>query len=176
MSFDPEYGETLVAAEDLESLTEQVRALVCNPARKADVFDLEQAIWAQVAADRLTAVLEGSLTAEEILTDHFVRRLHSDLYARIWTWAGRHRCLETNVGVSPEQIAVRLRSDVDDLRGRWLHAADLTPRALGVWGCATATVLPTSSVLPPHCERAPARLASAACGSSASTRAGSAPR
>lgn len=132
MSFDPEYGETLVAEDDLESLTEQARAVVGDPVRKADVYDLEQAIWAQVAADRLTAVLNESLTVEEILTDHFVRQLHIDLYARIWTWAGRHRRLETNVGVAPEQIALRLRTDVDDLRWRWLHTTDLTPRVLGI--------------------------------------------
>lgn len=44
MSFDPEYGETLVAEEDLESLTERARAVVGDPVRKADVYDVEQAI------------------------------------------------------------------------------------------------------------------------------------
>lgn len=47
--------------------------MVGDPVRKADVYDLEQAIWAQAAADRLTAVLAGSLTAQEILTDQLRR-------------------------------------------------------------------------------------------------------
>jgi hypothetical protein len=37
MSFHPEYGESLVAEEDLQSLTERARAVVGDPVRKADV-------------------------------------------------------------------------------------------------------------------------------------------
>lgn len=58
--------------------------------------------------------------------------MHRDLYARVWTWAGRHRHRETNIGVAPDQIAVALRSEVDNQRWRWEHTTDLTPRVLGV--------------------------------------------
>lgn len=65
MSFGPDYGETLVAEEILELLTEQARAVVGNPAARP-TFTTWKGGLAQVAVDRLTAVLEGSLTADEI--------------------------------------------------------------------------------------------------------------
>lgn len=130
MSFDPNYGETLLPYDELEYLTAQMRALLGEPVRKGDVYDLEQAVWAQVAASRLTSALRGVLQIDEILTDHFVRELHTELYGPIWTWAGRHRILQTNIGIAPERIAVELRSQIDDLAWRWQHTDDISSRAL----------------------------------------------
>ena len=42
---------------------------------------------------------------DEILDDLFVRKLHTDMYSRVWTWAGTYRPLETSIGVAPERIS-----------------------------------------------------------------------
>jgi fido (protein-threonine AMPylation protein) len=68
----------------------------------------------------------------EILTDRFVRDLHAQLYGALWTWAGRYRVRETNIGVAPERIAVDLRAELDSSRWRWENTSDLTPRELGI--------------------------------------------
>ena len=68
----------------------------------------------------MPAAIEGSLPLDELLSDHFVRGLHTRLYGDIWARAGRSRTTEVNIGVAPEQIAVELRNALDNIayRGR----------------------------------------------------------
>ena len=54
MTFSPDYGETPVDPEDAEALTEWARELLGEPALKADVYDLEQAIESDVSARLLS--------------------------------------------------------------------------------------------------------------------------
>ncbi len=46
MAFEPEYGETLATDEERGALTSQVREILGEPVRKADLYDLEQLIQA----------------------------------------------------------------------------------------------------------------------------------
>lgn len=69
---------------------------------------------------------------DEILTDHFVRDLHRRLYGDVWEWGGKFRLLQTNIGIAREQIAVQLRSEMDNLRYRWDEVHDLDPKTLGL--------------------------------------------
>jgi len=91
-----------------------------------------EGIQEQVSEGLIAAAIEGSLLLDELLSDHFVRDLHSRLYRDIWVWAGRLRQHEVNIGVAPEQIAVELRSTLDNIRYRWERTDDFTPRVLGV--------------------------------------------
>jgi fido (protein-threonine AMPylation protein) len=132
MTFDPEYGVTLLTDEEQVALTDEARALLGVPIRKADLYDLEQQVQTHVADELVEHVLAGGLTIDELLTDHFVRELHQLLYAPIWTWGGRQRSRETNIGVAPEQITVSLRTSLDDLRFRWEQDGTVTGRELGI--------------------------------------------
>lgn len=132
MPLAPGYGETPVSDEDLESLLPGIRDLVGEPVNKAAIYDLEQGIQANVAEARLTDVLEGRLTLDELLNDHFVRDLHKQLYGDIWTWAGAFRKRELNIGVEPWQIATGLRNSLETIRYRWEHSDDWSPRRLGI--------------------------------------------
>ena len=40
----------------------------------------------------------------DILSDEFVRKLHKQLLGDVWTWAGRNRLTEKNIGIAPSQI------------------------------------------------------------------------
>jgi fido (protein-threonine AMPylation protein) len=62
----------------------------------------------------------------------FLRDLHLKLYGDIWTWAGRFRTRELNIGIAPEQIAVALRASLENARYRWEHTEDWTARELGI--------------------------------------------
>lgn len=97
-----------------------------------DVYDLEQAIQDEVSEDLLIAVVGGSLRLDELLSDYFLRDLHARLYGDIWVWAGKWRQHEVNIGVAPERIAVELRRAIDNIRYRWDHTDDWTPRELGI--------------------------------------------
>jgi Fic-DOC domain mobile mystery protein B len=48
--------------------------------------------------------------------DHEFRAFHREAFGHVWTWAGKYRTLETNLGIDPSQIAVSVRSLLDDAR------------------------------------------------------------
>lgn len=54
----------------------------------------------------MPAALDGSLPLDDLLGDHFVRDLHTQLFRPIWAWAGRPRQFEGNIGIAPQQTAV----------------------------------------------------------------------
>ncbi len=132
MTFDPDYGQTLLTDEEQAALTGSARALLGEPILKADLYDLEQQVQAVVADELMEQVLQGILGVDEMLTDHFVRDLHRRLYEAVWTWGGRQRSRETNIGVAPEQISVALRSALDDLRFRWDAGQIRNAQELGI--------------------------------------------
>lgn len=132
MAFRPDFGETLLTDEERDALTPEVRDLLGDPILKADLYDLEQQIQNEVGDELVAKVLDGTLSVPDLLADHFVRELHRRLYAAVWTWGGRQRSRETNIGIAPERIAEELRNVLDDLRYRWECGTDLTPRLLGI--------------------------------------------
>ena len=70
--------------------------------------DLNAAAAANIAkALRTRTWLRHS--TEQLLDDHLQRRLHTAMFGDVWTWAGKYRATEKNIGCDPAQIAVRLR-------------------------------------------------------------------
>jgi fido (protein-threonine AMPylation protein) len=116
----------------LGALVPAVREALGGSITKAAIYDLEQAVQAEVTEELLTSVIDGSLAVDELLTDHFVRELHKRLYSDIWAWAGKYRRRELNIGGAPEQIAVALHSALGNLTYRWHHDQGVTPRLLGM--------------------------------------------
>lgn len=85
MSFDPEYGETPLPFDELDSLLPAAHAALDEPITRAAVYDLEQAIEERVSEELLTDALSGKLSLDELLTDHSLRKLHLQLYGEIWS-------------------------------------------------------------------------------------------
>src|SRR5690554_2796515 len=52
----------------------------------------------------------------DILTDEFMRTLHRRLFGDVWKWAGQYRQTEKNIGIDPIEIAVQLRTLLEDAR------------------------------------------------------------
>lgn len=132
MPLTPGYGETPLAEDELIALLPHVVEVLDEPIRRADIYDVEQAVQQQVSEDLLTLAFAGSLQLDELLSDYFLRDLHARLYGDIWAWAGRWRQREVNIGVAPEQVAVELRNAFDNIRYRWEQTDDWTPRELGI--------------------------------------------
>nr|WP_114594931.1 mobile mystery protein B [Euzebya pacifica] len=107
LSFDGD-GQTPLDAEDLEGL---IPTWVTT---RADLNEVEQA---NIAAARDRWMRRRS---PDMLDDHELRRLHTDMFCDVWRWAGRQRTRETNIGVEPSRIAVDLRTLVGDTRF-WLE-------------------------------------------------------
>ena len=51
--------------------------------------------------------------ANQILDDLFLRNLHRDMFASVWTWAGKYRTRELNLGIDSSQVATAVRSLLD---------------------------------------------------------------
>ncbi len=132
MDLSPGYGETPVAPDDLDALTALARDLLGDDPTNATLYDLEQAVLSDVSERELNAVIEGDLTLDDLLTDRYLRSLHAALYGDIWTWAGRFRTRELNIGVAPTQLSTQLRESLDTIRYRWTHTSDWNARQLGI--------------------------------------------
>lgn len=132
MPLTPGYGDTPLPHEELAALRADVFEVLDKPITRADVYDLEQGLQDKASDELMPAAIDGSLPLDELLSDHFLRDLHTRLYGPVWRWAGRWRQTEVNIGVAPEQIAVELRTTLDTIRYRWEHADDWNPRELGI--------------------------------------------
>jgi fido (protein-threonine AMPylation protein) len=138
MPLTPEYGETPLPDHELAFLLPDIVPVLGEPVTRAAVYDLEQGVQEQVAEELLTAALEGSLQPSELLTDYFLKGLHVRLYGDIWTWAGKWRTHDVNIGVAYEQVAVDLRNSLGTILYRWENTDDWTPHELGVVAHAEA--------------------------------------
>lgn len=132
MALSPGYGETPLDGDEFDALLPSIREALGADVTKAAIFDLEQAVQDEVAADLLNRVLAREIGLDELLNDHFIRELHRRLYADIWSWGGKLRVRELTLGVAPELVAVELRTSLDTLNYRRTMTSDLTHRQLGV--------------------------------------------
>lgn len=51
----------------------------------------------------------------KILTEAFVKHLHSKMFGDVWRWAGSYRTTGKNIGVDLTEISMRLRGLFDDV-------------------------------------------------------------
>lgn len=61
----------------------------------------------------------GSPSASVILDDLWLREFHRRMFGEVWTWAGRYRRTQTNLGIEADLIATAVRDLVKDARA-WL--------------------------------------------------------
>lgn len=53
---------------------------------------------------------------KDILDETFVRQLHKQMFGETWSWAGSFRTSDKNIGVEWQQVGVKLRNLLDDVR------------------------------------------------------------
>lgn len=58
-----------------------------------------------------------------IASDAFLRKLHRRLFSQVWTWAGRFRTTERNIGIEPARIAMAVRQLFDEVAGWQEHGS-----------------------------------------------------
>ena len=56
------------------------------------------------------------ITAEELLSEKFVKDLHKRMYGDVWKWAGSFRNSEKNLGIKSYLIPVQLKQLIDDTK------------------------------------------------------------
>jgi Fic-DOC domain mobile mystery protein B len=49
------------------------------------------------------------------LSEEFIRKLHVEMFGKVWSWAGTYRRTDKNIGVDWSQISVLFRQLLDDI-------------------------------------------------------------
>lgn len=62
----------------------------------------------------------------DVLTEEFLRKLHERMFGEVWSWAGRFRMTEKNIGINPLLIQIQLRQHLDDV-GFWVSDGVFSP-------------------------------------------------
>lgn len=106
-------GHTALSYEDTEGL------IPTHIATRGDLFEAEQRNIAE-------ALLRPAPTVSALLDNRYLRGLHKQMFGKVWTWAGRYRTRETDIGVSPAGIGVAVRQLVDDALA-WIEYATYEP-------------------------------------------------
>ncbi len=101
---DDSNGKTLLDEDEKEGL--KIKSITTR--QEMDEFEQQNIEKAWLWLKR------KKLSAEEILSEKFVRDLHRRMYADVWKWAGEFRKTEKNIGVEKHQIAVELKQLLDD--------------------------------------------------------------
>jgi Fic-DOC domain mobile mystery protein B len=116
-------GATPLADEDLDGLI---------PTYIATRSDLNRAEQANIETATLWAFRRRALVSvDELLTVTFARDVHRRMFGDVWSWAGKHRLRETNVGIEPTQIPAATKSLLDDAAYWHDHLVyDATERAV----------------------------------------------
>ncbi len=54
--------------------------------------------------------------SRNMLDEGFMRRLHRNMFGKVWKWAGNFRNTDKNIGVPKERIGIDLRELCDDVK------------------------------------------------------------
>ena len=71
------------------------------------------------------------IEATDLLNDDFAKLLHKRMFGDVWSWAGTYRQRESNLGISPFQVLVELRTLFGDAQ-YWLKHQTYKPDELAV--------------------------------------------
>lgn len=77
-------------------------------------------------AEALVWLREQEFTRDVLLSAAFQHELHWQMYGQVWSWAGRRRTRENNIGVPPEAIADRWTQLLGNV-GYWLDNGVFPP-------------------------------------------------
>lgn len=103
---------------------DRVGLIPSDIATRGDLFAAEERNIAR-------ARLRRSPPIRTLLDDGYLRRLHAQMFGEVWEWAGRYRSRETNIGIDPRQIAVSVRTLVEDAK-TWVDHETYEPDELAV--------------------------------------------
>jgi Fic-DOC domain mobile mystery protein B len=78
--------------------------------------ELNRAEQANIVRARVWARTARSIAMPKMLSRDFLEELHRRMYRDVWTWAGRQRAVDTNIGVDFPRIGVEIRILFDDAR------------------------------------------------------------
>lgn len=114
------YGTTPVDPDDVGAL---VAGLAVGT--KAELDELEAAGLARVWQDRAERLISDQIDLKDLTEPEALVDLHRDALGAIWTWAGRIRSREMNLGTTPAWIRPQLYEAMRSVRF-WADETDMS--------------------------------------------------
>jgi Fic-DOC domain mobile mystery protein B len=111
-------GHTVLGEDDREGL------IPSYVATRGELFEAEQRNISE-------ALLKQAPSTDELLDDAHLRALHGKMLGSVWSWAGKYRTTNTNLGVPFEQIPGAMRALVLDTR-TWVDGDIYEPDEIAV--------------------------------------------
>jgi Fic-DOC domain mobile mystery protein B len=60
--------------------------------------------------------MKNKFSSDQILTVNFIKEVHKKMFSEVWSWAGKFRKTDKNIGVDKHQIPLHLMSLLDDCK------------------------------------------------------------
>jgi len=76
-------------------------------------------------------IIQSKLTSEKILTEKFIKNIHKKMLGKVWSWAGKFRKTEKNIGIECTKIGVELKYLLDDAKF-WIKNKTYTPDDIAI--------------------------------------------
>lgn len=71
------------------------------------------------------------ITAEKLLTEAFIMKVHKQMFAKVWDWSGSYRKTDKNIGVDKWSIVTYLKYLIDDTK-YWITNAIFEPDEIAI--------------------------------------------
>src|SRR5680860_32679 len=97
-------GQTPLEDEEREGLK------IKNISSREELDEYEQ----KNIESALLWLLTKKLTAAQILSEDFIKSIHYRMFKNVWTWAGKFRQINKNLGVEWFAIEVEIKKLIDD--------------------------------------------------------------
>lgn len=112
LKFDNDEGQTPLEEEEREGL------LLPFITTRAELDEFEQ----QNIEDALQWVMGTSFKVETLLSVDFIKKLHYRMYKEVWSWAGKFRLSNKNIGINARSISTELKKLMDDANFWYEHS------------------------------------------------------
>lgn len=78
--------------------------------------DLNKAEEQNILSGAIWARRRRGLNPIDLLNEDFAKALHKQMFGDVWSWAGKYRDSESNIGIQPHLIATAVPALFDDAR------------------------------------------------------------
>jgi len=104
MKIDYIEGQTPIDEDELEAL----KLTHITTVDELNIWELkniqEAESWAQKQAN------------QDVLDDYYLRKLHKQMFCNVWTWAGKYRTTNKNIGVDKTMVPTEVKKLLDDVK------------------------------------------------------------
>ena len=123
MGLELEYinGQTPIEEEELQGL------LIKTITTRGELDEFEQ----KNIEEAIQWTMQRNFKKEKVLTESFIKSLHKRMYGKVWSWAGKFRKTERNIGINSKHISVSLKNLLDDTHF-WLENNTYSPDEIAV--------------------------------------------